>query len=139
MGAKKTLIKVRLGTFFNKRGDKYMSNYSNILLFMIMSFMCSYGRLRGIREMIKKIGYHKKLYPKKYIVPDKKIANLFKINERSIPKWLYYELIMVIVYALFFPVNTILFLVTNGEIDLFVLQASILMIDELCFWIVSDE
>ena len=114
-----------------------MSNYSNILLFMIMSFMCSYGRLKGIRGMIKNIGFHKKFYPNKYIVPDKKIASFFKINERSVPKWLYYELIMVIVYALFFPVNTILFLVTNGKIDLFVLQASILMIDELCFWIHS--
>ena len=82
-----------------------------IFIFAFFSFMGSYGCINTTKKMINIIGYNKKYYPKKYIMPHRKMRRLFNLEKKPIPKWLYFDLWMSFVFvALFFVSTTILLL-----------------------------
>lgn len=92
-----------------------MIDYFFIKWFAFLSIFSAYGFWRGVEATIKDIGYNSKLFPKYYIKPGRKIARIFRINRKLIPKYLYYGYFMPIVYAILFLISTIIYLYTNGN------------------------
>lgn len=92
-----------------------MDHYSVILIFGIISFMGWYGCIFSTKKMIKEVGFHEKNYPKRYIMPGRKMRRIFNLNKREIPKWMYYEFIMSFVYIILFMVSTLAYLLSDNK------------------------
>lgn len=92
-----------------------MGNHSVILIFGIFSFMGWYACAVSTKKVIKEIGFHKKYYPQRYIMPNRKIRKFFKIEKRYIPKWLYYELLISFVYVILFVISTAMYLLSSNK------------------------
>lgn len=84
-------------------------------IFALLSLFATYGSIGGIRNVIQKIGYNSKFFPKYYVKPNRRIAKLLGINRRLIPKHLYYEYFVVIIYVILFPISTAIYWNTNGD------------------------
>lgn len=100
-----------------------MGHHSVILFFGILSFMGWYASIFPTKRTIIKIGFHKKYYPKRYIMPNRKMRKLYGLKKREIPKWLYTELFMSFVYVGFFVIFTVMYFLLSDK--MFVLQLSI--------------
>lgn len=100
-----------------------MGHHTAILLFGIFSLMGWYASVFSTKRTIKEIGFHKKYYPKRYVMPNRKMQKLYGLKKREIPKWLYAELFMSFVYVGFFVIFTVMYFLLSDKI--FVLQLSI--------------
>lgn len=97
-----------------------MGHHTVILIFGILSFMGWYACVFTTKRLIKKGGLHKKYWPKRYIMPNRKIRRLYNLKKREIPKWCYYQLILSFVYIFLFVISCLLYLFSVNK--LFVLQ-----------------
>lgn len=107
-----------------------MGYHSVIMLFATMSGMCCYACINVAKRMIEDIGYHRKYYPKRYIMPNRKVRKLFKLKKKEIPKWLYAELLMSIYFALLFIVSSMTFLFSSNKLFVMELFYRIYVISE---------
>ena len=92
-----------------------MGHHSVILIFGIISFMGWYMCTFSTKKIIKEVGFHKKYYPKRYIMPSRKMRRFFNLNKREIPKWIYFEFLMSFVYIILFLVSTLSYLLSDNE------------------------
>lgn len=58
--------------------------------------------------MIKEIGTNSCYYPKRFIILKSRMKKLFKIKDRVIPRYLYFELLLSLFFLLLGPVNTLI-------------------------------
>ena len=58
--------------------------------------------------MIKEIGTNSCYYPKHFIILKSRMKKLFKIKDRVIPRYLYFELLLSLFFLLLGPVNTLI-------------------------------
>lgn len=58
--------------------------------------------------MIKEIGTNSSYYPKHFIILKSRMKKLFKIKDRVIPRYLYFELLLSLFFLLLGPVNTLI-------------------------------
>lgn len=92
-----------------------MGHHSIILIFGIMSFIGWYGCTFSTKKMIKEVGFHKKYYPERYIMPNRKIRRFFNLKKREIPKWIYCEFLMSFAYIALFGVSTFVYLLSDDK------------------------
>ena len=92
-----------------------MGHHTVIMIFGVLSFMGWYASAISTKKTIKEVGFHKKYYPKKYIMPNRKIRNLFKLKKREIPKWLYWEFYISFLYIALFVVSTLVYLLLDNK------------------------
>lgn len=92
-----------------------MGHHTIILMFGILSLMSSYGCVNSTKIMIKEIGINEKFYPQQYIMPHRKIRRIFNLKKREIPKWLYFQLFMSMVFVGLFLFSTTIYLGTDGN------------------------
>lgn len=107
-----------------------MGHHTVIMIFAVLSFMGWYGSAVSTKRVIKEVGFHKKHYPKKYIMPNRKIRYLFKLRKREIPKWLYLEFYLSFVYIGLFLLFITLYLILDNKFliaEFFFLVYGILM------------
>lgn len=78
-----------------------------IQFYVFVSTWMSFGLLYAAIRMINKIGLTSKFYPERYIEPKKWMKRLFKIKQSSIPRFLYFELWCIVIFAVSFPVVVI--------------------------------
>ncbi len=77
-----------------------MSYSMIVFIYTIYVFMGVCGSICATRTALKEIGINEKYYPKHYILPGRKIRKLFGLNKREIPKWLYADFILPIIFIL---------------------------------------
>ena len=65
--------------------------------------------------MIEKLGTNSRRYPKGYIIPAKWVRTLFKLKQRVIPRYLYFELILSLFFVLLGPLNLIICAVVSCD------------------------
>ena len=83
-----------------------------LCVFAIMAFMGWYADAVAMKKA--------KYYPKKYIMPGRKVRNLLKLEKKEIPKWIYRTFLMSFVYIFVFVISTTLILVLKGDAQIFV-------------------
>ena len=93
---------------------------SFIFAFGIMCFWGWYGCVRGTKNIIKEVGFHKKYYPKSYIIPNGRIRKLYNLKKKEIPKWTNYLFLLSFVYILLFLIGIPLVLLLEEK--LFMMQ-----------------
>lgn len=91
--------------------------------------------------MIREIGIKEKYYPKGYILPSGKFRKIFGLEKREIPKWIYFELCLSIVYITNFLVFVLLYAMSYSEyvlIGIFMLSYAILSVGNLIYILISS-
>ena len=91
--------------------------------------------------MIERIGTNSQHYPKGYTNPAKWVRALFKIKQRVIPRYLYFELILSLVFALLGPINLIICVAVDCAPDiggiLIMIHSCMVIINMIYFSILS--
>ena len=110
-------------------------------MFWALSTLTYFDCRNSTIVMITEIGVKQGYNPKWYITPQRLVKKLFKLKESIVHKYLYFELYIAILFGLLFPINSLIYLCTNGS----KIIAGVLLITHLClgyankiyFWIVS--
>ena len=92
-----------------------MGDFLVLLRFGTIAFMGWYASAVSTKRVIKEVGFHKKYYPNKYIMPSRRMRRLFKLRKREIPKWMYFEFYFSFVYIGLFVLFSILYLCSDNK------------------------
>lgn len=95
-----------------------------IMIFATLTCWGVLGGTIGPKKAIKEVGFHKKYYPKRYIMPGRRFRKLFGLKKSEIPKWIYVEFCMSFVYIALFVVFLLLYILLNNK----------LLVVEVFFW-----
>lgn len=82
-------------------------------MFLGMSALSSINCRNSAIGMIEELGTNLPRYPKGYVNPAKWVRTLFKINQRLIPRFLYFELILSLFFALLGPISLIICVIVD--------------------------
>lgn len=96
-----------------------------IMIFAVLTYWGVASGTIGTKKALKEIGFHKKYYPKRYIMPGRRFRKLFRLKKSEIPKWLYLEFCMTFVYIALFVVFLLLYVLLYNK----------LLVAETFFWI----
>ena len=85
--------------------------------------------------MIKEIGINSqsRYYPKHYIIPKRWMRKFFHINQRTIPRYLYFELLVSVFFLILGLFNTAIFIVVGCDKPI----AGILFMFHICLIIIN--
>ena len=112
-----------------------------IILFLSISILSSATCKNSAIGMIERIGTYSKYYPKWYIAPAKWVRTIFKIKQRLIPGYLYFELILSLVFAALGPVNLIICIIvdfsTNVVGILVMIHCCLILVEMIIFSVMS--
>lgn len=67
------------------------------------------------RKDLKSIHMHQKYYPKKFIMPGRRVRKIFKLEKKMIPKWIYVRFIMSFVFIGLYALFIVLILVLKDK------------------------
>lgn len=65
--------------------------------------------------MIEQLNIVKRYYPKHYTAPSRWMRKLFKLSQRVIPRYLYFELLLSLFFFLLGPVNIVVSVAGGGN------------------------
>ena len=82
--------------------SRKFQNFPDVQVFQMSDFTA--------KHIIQQSGLHKKYWPKRYIMPNRKIRRLYCLKKREIPKWCYYQLLLSFVYIVLFVISFLLYL-----------------------------
>ena len=82
-------------------------------LFVLVAilFFCFLGTKKSALDNIKKVGLNSRYYPKRYVLLPRRVRKLFRIEQRMVPRFLYFELLLAmlwVIYALALAVYALL-------------------------------
>lgn len=85
--------------------------------------------------MIKEIGINprSRYYPKHYIIPKRWMRNLFHIKQRAIPRYLYFELLVSLLFLVLGLLNIVIFIAVGCDKSI----TGILIIFHICLIIIN--
>lgn len=86
-----------------------------IMAFSTVCFMEWYANAVSSKKIIKEIGFHKKYYPKKYIMPSRKMRKIFKLKKQEIPKWIYMNFYISFIFLALFIVGWLLYFLLDNK------------------------
>ena len=93
-----------------------MGHHKVIIIFGILSFIGWLATVRSVENVRREIGFHRKYYPSKYVMPNRKIRKIFNLKKREIPKWVYKQLFMAVVYIGLFITFTVMYLLSENKL-----------------------
>ena len=112
-----------------------------IFVFLGISFLSSMSCRNSAIGMIERIGTKSLHYPKRYIAPAKWVRTVFKLKQRLIPRYLYFELILSLFFAVLGPVNLMICIIVDCSANivgiLIMLHVCLILVDMIFFSIIS--
>ncbi len=93
-------------------------DFEVIFVFFALSLLSFFNCRNSTIGMIVRIGINMRFYPKHYKVLHRKLKNFFRIKNTTIPKFLFYELFVSILFAILGPINTGIYLCFNENKEL---------------------
>jgi len=111
------------------------------LCFFAISLLSFFNCRNSAAGMITEIGINKRFYPKHYTVLPKKLKKLLRIKNTTVPKFLLYELFVSLLFALLFPINTVICLCFNGNKDIvriLIMIHTVLIIINLFYFVIKS-
>ena len=110
-------------------------------MFLGISFLSSINCKNSAIGMIKEIKTNSPHYPKWYVTPARWIRKLFKVRQHLIPRYLYFELILSLFFAILGPLNMLICVITNFSLDvagvLIMVHACLIVLNMIFFSIMS--
>lgn len=82
-----------------------------LLVLVTILVFCFPGTKKSAQDNVRKIGLNSRYYPKRYVLLPRRIRKLFRIEQRMIPRFLYFELLLAmlrVIYALALAVYALL-------------------------------
>ena len=86
-----------------------------ILLIFTFTLLSFFNCKNSTIGMINEIGINNRFYPKKYTTLPSSMRSFFNIRNKTIPKFLFCELIISILFAILGPIYIIIYLYCNGN------------------------
>ena len=83
-------------------------NMKIVLMFFTISLLSFLNCRNSAIGMINKVGINSRYYPKRYIVIQRWMKRIFRIKQSKIPRYLYIELIIAVVFATLGLANSII-------------------------------
>ena len=112
-----------------------------IFAFLAFTLLSSFNCRNSTKGMIDQIGINKRFYPSHYIRLQSSIRNLFNINNKEIPKFLFCQLIICILFAILGPIYIIIYLYYSGNNSvggmLLLFHASLVIVNLAFFSVMS--
>lgn len=116
-------------------------DFGYVFMFLGISILSSLNCKNSAIGMIERIGTNSRHYPKGYTNPAKWVRVLFKIKQRVIPRYLYFELILSLIFALIGPISLIICVAVDCAPDivgiLIMLHICLVVINMIYFSILS--
>ena len=106
-------------------------DFGGIFVILGISILSSLSCKNSTVEMIKRYGTIARL--KGYVSPARWVRRLFKLKKCLIPRYLYFELILSLLFALLGPMNLIIGLFVGGDPDIM----GILVMFHICLIIIN--
>jgi len=88
-------------------------DFGYVILFILLSFLSGFGNKRSSIRMIERFGSNAQHHPQRYVTPAPWAQKLFRVENRSIHRYLYFELFLSLFYALLAPINLTICAVTG--------------------------
>lgn len=104
-----------------------------IFIFLGISILSSINCKNSAIGMIKEIKTNSPHYPKWYVTPARWIRKLFKVRQHLIPRYLYFELILSLLFAILGPLNMLICVITNFSLDV----AGVLIMVHVCLIVLN--
>lgn len=113
-----------------------MIDFDFIFICLAVSFLSFWTVRNSALGMIKRIGYNSRYYPKFYKTPSKWMQKIFALKNNPIPKFLYAELYMSIIFGVIGPVNAIISLIDYSQkvVGIILITHMCLIIGETIFF-----
>lgn len=92
-----------------------MNYFSAFLAFMGLALLSFFNCRNSAVGILSEAGFNQRYYPKHYITPHRWMKKFYKLKQSSIPKYVFLEFYMAIIFALSGPVNFLIFIFTNGN------------------------
>ena len=83
-------------------------DFGDVFMFIGLSILSSLNCKNSAIGMIESLGINPRRYPKGYIKTAKWVRRLFKIKQCVIPRYLYFELMLSLIFALIGPINLVI-------------------------------
>ena len=108
-------------------------DFGYVFMFLGISILSCLNCKNSAIGMIERLGINSRIYPKGYINPAKWVRQLFKLKQSVIPRYLYFELILSLVFALIGPINLIISVAVDCDPDI----VGMLVMFHICLVIIN--
>lgn len=118
-------------------GGEPKMKFDYFFLFLGISILSSASCRNSALGMVRKIGVSSSSYPRGYIHCSKRVKRIFKIKSNKIPRYLYFELLVSIVFAFLCPINFLISLINDYNSNvvglLVIVHASLIILNFMYF------
>ena len=103
-------------------------DFGSIFMFLGIALLSGLSCKNAAIGMIGQINTVSRYYPKHYMAPGRRMKKLFKLSQRVIPRYLYFELLLSLFFFLLGPLNIVIWMAFHGGIT----AAAILVMVHVC-------
>ena len=116
-------------------------DFGSIFMFLGIALLSGLSCKNAAIGMIGQINTVSRYYPKHYMAPGRRMKKLFKLSQRVIPRYLYFELLLSLFFFLLGPLNIVIWMafhcgITAGAILVMVHVCLILL--NLVFFLITS-
>ena len=102
--------------------------FGSIFMFLGIALLSGLSCKNAAIDMIGQINTVSRYYPKHYMAPGRRMKKLFKLSQRVIPRYLYFELLLSLFSFLLGPLNIVIWMAFHCGIT----AAAILVMVHVC-------
>ncbi len=103
-------------------------DFGSIFMFLGIALLSGLSCKNAAVGMIAQINTVSRYYPKHYMAPGRRVKKLFKLSQRVIPRYLYFELLLSLFFFLLGPLNIVIWMAFHCDKTV----AAILVIVHVC-------
>ena len=103
-------------------------DFGSIFMFLGIALLSGLSCKNAAVSMIAQVNTVSRYYPKHYMAPGRRMKKLFKLSQRVIPRYLYFELLLSLFFFLLGPLNIVIWMAFHCGIT----AAAILVMVHVC-------
>ena len=116
-------------------------DFGSIFMFLGIALLSGLSCKNAAIGMIEQINTVSRYYPKHYMAPGRRVKKLFKLSQRVIPRYLYFELLLSLFFFLLGPLNIVIWMAfhcnKNIAAILVMVHVSLILLNLVFFLITS--
>ena len=116
-------------------------DFGSIFMFLGIALLSGLSCKNAAIGMIEQINTVSRYYPKHYMAPGRRVKKLFKLSQRVIPRYLYFELLLSLFFFLLGPLNIVIWIAFHcgktAAAILVMVHVSLILLNLIFFLITS--